>query len=45
MARPERFIPENKNGVVVEITCRCIGGWALLVQKLALPGTILGHLF
>ncbi len=31
MGRPARYIPENKNGVLVEITCRCIGGRALLV--------------
>ncbi len=40
MGRPARYIPENRvpharlrrdNGVLVEITCRCIGGRALLV--------------
>ncbi len=31
MGRPARYIPENKDGVLVEITCRCIGGRALLM--------------
>ncbi len=31
MGRPARYIPETKTGVLVEITCRCIGGRALLV--------------
>ncbi len=31
MGRAARYIPENKTGVLVEITCRCIGGRALLV--------------
>ncbi len=30
MGRPARYIPENKNGVLVEVTCRAIGGRALL---------------
>ncbi len=30
MGRPARYIPENKNGVLVEVSCRCIGGKALL---------------
>ncbi len=30
MGRPARYIPENKNGVLVEVTCRAIGGKALL---------------
>ncbi len=30
MGRPARYIPENKNGVLVEISCRAIGGRALL---------------
>ncbi len=30
MGRPARYIPENKNGVLVEVSCRCIGGRALL---------------
>ena len=30
MGRPARFIPENKNGVLVEVSCRAIGGRALL---------------
>ena len=33
MGRPARFIPENKNGVLVEITCRTIGARALLVPS------------
>ena len=33
MARPERFIPENKDGVLVEVTGRTIGGQALLVPS------------
>ncbi len=33
MGRPARFIPENKNGVLVEVTCRTIGGRALLVPS------------
>lgn len=31
MGRPARFIPENKNGVLVEVTGRVIGARALLV--------------
>ncbi len=31
MGRPARYIPENNNGVLVEISSRCIGGRALLV--------------
>ena len=30
MGRPARYIPENKNGVLVEVSCRAIGGRALL---------------
>ncbi len=30
MGRPARYIPKNKNGVLVEVTCRAIGGRALL---------------
>ncbi len=30
MGRPARYIPENKNGILVEVTCRAIGGRALL---------------
>ncbi len=30
MGRPARYIPENKNGVLVEVTSRAIGGRALL---------------
>ncbi len=30
MGRPARYIPENKDGVLVEVSCRCIGGRALL---------------
>ncbi len=30
MGRPARYIPENKAGVLVEVSCRCIGGRALL---------------
>ena len=30
MGRPARYIPENKEGVLVEISCRAIGGRALL---------------
>ena len=30
MGRPARYIPENKTGVLVEVSCRCIGGRALL---------------
>ncbi len=30
MGRLARFIPENKDGVLVEVTCRTIGGKALL---------------
>ncbi len=33
MGRPARFIPENKNGVLVEVTCRTIGARALLVPS------------
>ncbi len=33
MARRPRFIPENKNGVLVEISCRTIGARALLVPS------------
>ncbi len=33
MGRPARFVPENKNGVLVEVTCRVIGARALLVQS------------
>ncbi len=33
MGRPARFIPENKNGVLVEVTCRAIGARALLVPS------------
>ncbi len=31
MGRPTRFIPENKDGVLVEVTCRTTGARALLV--------------
>ena len=31
MPRPARFIPENKDGVLVEITSRTIGARALLL--------------
>ncbi len=31
MGRPARFIPENKDGVLVEVTARVIGARALLV--------------
>ncbi|MCP3997705.1 MAG: hypothetical protein GY722_21990, partial [bacterium] len=31
MGRPARFIPENKDGVLVEVTSRVIGARALLV--------------
>ncbi len=31
MGRLARFIPENKDGVLVEVTCRTIGARALLV--------------
>ncbi len=30
MGRPARYIPDNENGALVEISCRCIGGRALL---------------
>ena len=33
MGRFQRFIPENKDGVLVEITCRTIGARALLVPS------------
>ena len=33
MGRPARFIPENKTGVLVEVTCRTIGARALLVPS------------
>ena len=32
MGRPARYIPENKDGVLVEVTCRAIGGRALLTS-------------
>ena len=31
MGRPQRFIPENKDGVLVEITSRVIGARAMLL--------------
>ena len=33
MARPLRFIPENTDGVLVEITCRTIGARALMAPS------------
>ncbi len=33
MGRPARFIPENNDGVLVEVTCRTIGARALLVPS------------
>ncbi|MCP3957347.1 MAG: hypothetical protein GY719_05795 [bacterium] len=33
MGRPARFIPENKDGVLVEVTARTIGARALLVPS------------
>ncbi len=33
MGRPARFIPENADSVLVEITCRTIGARALLVPS------------
>ncbi len=33
MGRPARFIPENKNGVLVEVTSRVIGARAMLVPS------------
>ncbi len=33
MGRPARYIPENKDGVLVEVTCRAIGGRALLTPS------------
>ncbi len=33
MGRPARFIPENKDGVLVEVTSRVIGARALLVPS------------
>ena len=30
MGHPLRFIPEDENGVLVEVSCRTIGAWALL---------------
>ncbi len=31
MGRPQRYIPENRDGVLVEVTVRTIGARALLV--------------
>ena len=33
MGRPARFLPENTDGVLVEVTCRTIGARALLVPS------------
>ena len=33
MGRLQRFIPENEDGILVEITCRTVGGQALLVPS------------
>lgn len=31
MGRPQRYLPENRDGVLVEVTCRAIGARALLL--------------
>ena len=38
--RKRRFIPENKDGVLVEISCRTIGGLAMLRPSRKLPEVI-----
>ncbi len=42
--RKRRFIPENKDGVLVEISCRTIGGLAMLRPSRKLPEVIAGVL-
>ncbi len=42
--RKRRFIPESDDGVLVEVSCRTIGGLALLRPSRKLPGVIAGVL-
>lgn len=42
--RKRRFVPENKEGVLVEVSCRTIGGLALLRPSRKLPEVIAGVL-
>ncbi len=44
MARKRRFIPENEDGVLVEVSCRTIGGLALLRPSRKLPEITAGVL-
>ena len=44
MGRKRRFIPENEDGVLVEVSCRTIGGLALLRPSRKLPEVTAGVL-
>ncbi len=44
MARKRRFIPDNEDGVLVEVSCRTIGGLALLRPSRKLPEITAGVL-